>query len=106
MPRSYPPEFRRKVLDLVEAGRPIKQVTELLGVSDQTIYTGVSSTSSIPVARRISPAVRTPSSSRRGDASLSLRRSWPSTGAAELLDAVVPPRQWQAGIAALPLAPG
>ena len=39
MPRSYPPEFRRKVLDLVEAGRPIKQVAELLGVSNQTIYT-------------------------------------------------------------------
>jgi transposase len=38
MPRSYPPEFRRKVLDLVEAGRPVKQVAELLGVSDQTIH--------------------------------------------------------------------
>ena len=39
MPRSYPPEFRRKVLDLVEVGRPVKQVAELLGVSNQTIYT-------------------------------------------------------------------
>jgi hypothetical protein len=26
MPRSYPPEFRRKVLDLVKAGRSVKQV--------------------------------------------------------------------------------
>jgi transposase-like protein len=38
MPRSYPPEFRARVLALVEAGRPIKQVAEMLGISDQTIY--------------------------------------------------------------------
>ncbi|MFH8492293.1 recombinase family protein [Streptomyces longisporoflavus] len=38
MPRSYPPEFRRKVLDLVESGRKIAEVAELLGISDQTIY--------------------------------------------------------------------
>jgi transposase-like protein len=38
MARSYPPEFRRKVLDLVESGRPIKQVAEMLGISDQTVY--------------------------------------------------------------------
>lgn len=38
MPRSYPPELRRKVFDLVESGRPIKQVAELLGVTDQTIH--------------------------------------------------------------------
>ena len=38
MPRSYPSEFRARVLALVEAGRPIKQVAEMLGISDQTIY--------------------------------------------------------------------
>jgi transposase-like protein len=38
MPRSYSPEFRRKVLDLVVSGRPVKQVAETLGISDQTIY--------------------------------------------------------------------
>jgi len=37
--RGYPPEFRRKVLDLVEAGRPIAEVAQALGISDQTIYT-------------------------------------------------------------------
>jgi transposase-like protein len=31
--------FRRKVLDLVEAGRPIAEVAEALGISDQSIYT-------------------------------------------------------------------
>lgn len=38
MPRRYPAEFRRKVLDLVEAGRPVAEVAFQLGVSDQTIY--------------------------------------------------------------------
>ena len=36
--RGYPPEFRRKVLDLVEAGRPIAEVAQVLGISDQSIY--------------------------------------------------------------------
>ncbi|MDH6437008.1 transposase [Streptomyces sp. SAI-144] len=38
MPRSCPPEFRRKVLDLVESGRKVAEVAQLLGISEQTIY--------------------------------------------------------------------
>lgn len=38
MPRRYPVEFRRKVLDLVEAGRPVAEVADQLGVTAQTIY--------------------------------------------------------------------
>ncbi|WP_293329556.1 transposase [Mycobacterium sp.] len=38
MPKRYPEEFRRKVLDLVAAGRPVAQVASDLGISDQTIY--------------------------------------------------------------------
>ena len=38
MPRSYPAECRRKVLDLVEAGRPVAEIAEQLGVTGQTIY--------------------------------------------------------------------
>ena len=38
MPRRYPAGFRRKVLDLVEAGRPVAEIAEQLGVSGQTIY--------------------------------------------------------------------
>ena len=38
MPRSYPPEFRRKVLDLLRAGRTVRQVADDLQISDQTIY--------------------------------------------------------------------
>ena len=37
--RGYPPEFRRRVLDLVEAGRPVADVARDLGVSAQSIYT-------------------------------------------------------------------
>jgi transposase len=36
--RGYPAEFRRKVLDLVEAGRPITEVAKVLGISDQSVY--------------------------------------------------------------------
>jgi hypothetical protein len=35
---GYPSEFRRKVLDLVEAGRPIAEVAQALGISGQSIY--------------------------------------------------------------------
>ena len=39
MPRRYPAEFRRKVLDLVAAGRPVAQVAHDLAISAQIIYT-------------------------------------------------------------------
>jgi transposase-like protein len=39
MPKRYPSEFRRRVLDLVAAGRSVASVAEDLGVSAQTIYT-------------------------------------------------------------------
>jgi transposase len=38
VPRRYPVEFRRKVLDLIEAGKPVAEIADQLGVSDQTIY--------------------------------------------------------------------
>lgn len=38
MPYRYPPEFRRKVLDLLAAGRSVVSVAADLGVSGQTIY--------------------------------------------------------------------
>ena len=37
--RGYPPEFRRKVLDLVEAGRPVVDVARDLGISAESTYT-------------------------------------------------------------------
>jgi transposase-like protein len=38
VPKSYPPEFRRRVLALVEADRPVAQVAAELGISGQAIY--------------------------------------------------------------------
>src|SRR5436305_592086 len=36
--RGYPPEFRRRVLDLVDAGRKVADVARDLGISEQTVY--------------------------------------------------------------------
>ncbi len=38
MPYRYPPEFRRRVLDLLAVGRSVASLATDLGVSDQTIY--------------------------------------------------------------------
>jgi transposase-like protein len=38
VPKRYPEEFRRKVLDLVATGRPVAQIANDLQISDQTIY--------------------------------------------------------------------
>jgi len=38
MPKSYPPEFRRRILDLVQAGKPVAQIAADVGVSAQAIY--------------------------------------------------------------------
>jgi transposase len=40
MPKRYPSEFRRRVLDLVAAGRSVASVADDIGVSAQTIYNG------------------------------------------------------------------
>ncbi len=36
--RGYPGEFRKKVLDLVAAGRRVRDVARDLGISEQTVY--------------------------------------------------------------------
>ena len=36
--RGYPPEFRRRVLDLLVSGRRVVDLARDLGISDQTIY--------------------------------------------------------------------
>ncbi len=38
MPRRYPVEFRRKVLDLIEDGRPVAEIAVQLGITAQTVY--------------------------------------------------------------------
>jgi transposase-like protein len=39
VPRCYPAGFRRKVLDLIAAGKPVAQVAHDLEISAQVIYT-------------------------------------------------------------------
>jgi putative transposase len=38
VPRSYDAEFRRRVLDLVKAGRPVRVVAAQLGLAESTVY--------------------------------------------------------------------
>jgi transposase-like protein len=37
--RGYPPEFRQRVVELVEGGRRVADVAADLGISEQTVYT-------------------------------------------------------------------
>ena len=37
--RGYPAEFRRRVIDLVEGGKRVAEVSRDLGISEQSIYT-------------------------------------------------------------------
>ena len=38
MPRRYPIQLRCKVLDLIEAGKPVAEIAEQLGITPQTGY--------------------------------------------------------------------
>jgi transposase-like protein len=61
MPRRYPSEFRRRVLDLVAAGRSVVLVAADLGVSAQTIYNWRRQTPSTVARFRGCPQPRQPS---------------------------------------------
>jgi transposase-like protein len=37
--KGYPPEFRRRVVELFEGGRKVPEVAAELGINQQTIYT-------------------------------------------------------------------
>jgi transposase len=38
LPRTYDPEFRRHVIELVKAGRPVRAVAAELGLAEATVY--------------------------------------------------------------------
>lgn len=38
MPRSYPPEVRRQVIELARSGTKVAQLSEVFGVSEASIY--------------------------------------------------------------------
>lgn len=102
MPRRYDPEFRRKVLDLLKAGRSVTDLARDLQISDQTIYNwrrqhlidsgqlpGVTSTdqAELVAARRRIAELET---------ELTIHRR-----AAELLKEAVPPKGRYAAIATM-----
>jgi len=37
VPRRYPVEFRRKVLDLIESGEPVVEIAVQLGITAQSL---------------------------------------------------------------------
>ena len=38
MPRTYDPEFRRRVVELARAGRPVRVIAAELGLAEATVY--------------------------------------------------------------------
>jgi transposase-like protein len=38
MPRPYPPDFRRRALDLVESGRSVRDVAASLGIAESCLH--------------------------------------------------------------------
>jgi transposase len=38
VPRTYDVEFRRRVVELVRAGRPVRSVAVELGLAEATVY--------------------------------------------------------------------
>jgi transposase-like protein len=55
VPRTYDPEFRRRVLELVRAGRPVRVVAAELGLAEATVYRWKARTSSTVGLKRGSP---------------------------------------------------
>ena len=91
--RGYPPEFRRKVLDLVASGRKVSEVAFDLEISDQTIHSWLRQDR---IDRGLEPGLTTPeraelrAAKRRIaelEAELAIHRR-----ASELLGKVVPPK--------------
>ncbi|MFB6398388.1 transposase [Polymorphospora lycopeni] len=89
MSRRYPPEFRRKVLDLLKAGRSVAELVRDLEISDQTIYNWrrqeLIDTGQMPGVTSADQAELV--AARRRIAELAVHRR-----AAELLKEVVPPK--------------
>lgn len=80
MPRSYPPEFRRKVLDVVACEGRSPRSPGSSASATRRFMSGVASTSSIRGSCRARTAATCPSSLRPASVSPSWRPSWPFTG--------------------------
>jgi transposase-like protein len=93
MPRSYPAEFRARSVALIRAGRSVREVALLVGVSEQALYGWrrqdridrgeVSGVSRVEFAELVAARRRI----RELEVELAIHRR-----AAELLKEVVPPK--------------
>lgn len=77
MAKAYPPEFRKKVLDLLDAGRTVADVAADLGVTGQTIYNWRNQHLIDTGRREASRALTMSSSSQPGSASSGSRPTLP-----------------------------
>ena len=68
MPRTYDPEFRRRVVELVQAGRPVRVIAAELGLAEATVYRWKAQDL---VDRGIRPGIST---SERGELAAARRR--------------------------------
>jgi transposase-like protein len=68
LPRTYDPEFRRRVIDLIKAGRPVRVVATELGLAEATVYRWKAQDL---IDRGITPGVST---SERGELAAARRR--------------------------------
>jgi len=56
MPKPYPPEFRRRALDLVDSGRSVRDVSQSLGIAQSCLYRWRSQDEIDRGIRQLSPA--------------------------------------------------
>jgi transposase-like protein len=100
--RGYPPEFRRKVLDLLAAGRKVADVARDLELSDQTIYNWRRQDR---IDRGLQAGLTTAETPELGAANRKIAALEAELAAAkralELLEEVVPPKERYAAVRAM-----
>jgi putative transposase len=93
VPRPYPPEFRRRALDLVASGRTVRDVAASLGVAESCLYGWKSREM---VDRGLKPGTASNESAALGDARRRIRELEDEVkilrAAASAVEKVVPPK--------------
>jgi len=94
VPKPYPPEFRRRALDLVDSGRTVRDVAAAIGIAESCLY---SWRSKDLIARGLKPALPSKIASAELDAAHARTRELEDEvkilrKAAAAVEAVVPPK--------------
>lgn len=80
MPKPYPPEFRRRALDLVATGRSVRDVAASLEIAESCWYGWKSRHLTTVVSNRVQPWSTQPNWPPHSDGSASLRTTSRSCG--------------------------